>query len=107
MKKTIQHIVFSGTNITLISVMSLFLKTPLANAQKFAKGIVFDPPSNVRVKPNTNSRVLCRITSVKTIDIYPEGKWYHTYTCGHHQEGYIHISQVRLIKSSIPSGAPQ
>lgn len=101
MNRKISKIVFYSTSITLISAMSLFLKTPLANAQKFAKGVVFDPPSNVRVKSNVKSKVLCRITSVKTIDIYPEGEWYLTYTCGK-QQGYIHKSQVRLIKSTIP-----
>ncbi|MDF5719936.1 MAG: SH3 domain-containing protein [Rhizonema sp. PD37] len=101
MKTTIQARLFSSVSITLISTISFFFKAPLVNAQSVS-AVVFDPPSNVRVKPN--GEVLCTVTSAKTIDVYGyRNEWYKTNICG--SSGYIHESQVRLQQGSAATGS--
>jgi hypothetical protein len=63
------------------------------------KGIVFDPPSNVRTSPN--GPILCSIKTRKVINIihferdsgYHSDRWYKTDACG--EMGYISAGQVR------------
>ncbi len=73
MNKRIKQIVFFGTGMILTSAMSLFLKLALASDEGASlDAVVFRPPSNVRVEPN--GRILCTITSVRTIKVYPYSK---------------------------------
>lgn len=57
-------------------------------------GIVFDPPSNVRTRPD--GAVKCTIQGVRAIElsggVTGGGNWYRTSACG---GGVIHRSQVR------------
>jgi hypothetical protein len=57
-------------------------------------GIVFDPPSYVRNRPDGS--VVCTIQGVRAIELYGGvtggGNWYRTSACG---GGVIHKSQVR------------
>jgi hypothetical protein len=57
-------------------------------------GIVFDPPSNVRNRPD--GAVVCTIQGVRAIElsggVTGGGDWYRTRACG---GGVIHRSQVR------------
>ena len=96
MNKKNQKLIFFGTGIILISAMSLFFKLALASDEGASKkAVVFRPPSNVRVEPN--GRILCTITSVRTIKVYPYSKeWYDTSACGTGKDGYIHISQIHV-----------
>lgn len=55
--------------------------------------IVFDPPSNVRSRPN--GTIQCSVRARQEISIYgKEGQWFLTDYCG--RTGYIHESQVRF-----------
>ena len=55
--------------------------------------IVFDPPSNVRKKPN--GEVECKVKEVIRITLLSKkGKWYGTDYCG--SRGYIHQTQLRF-----------
>lgn len=91
MNKILQIIVSSGAGITLLAAIPFFLKPTLANAQSLESAVVFEPPSNVRVKPN--GRVLCSVNSETNIGVYGYNNgWYKTDVCG--KSGYIHQSQV-------------
>lgn len=58
------------------------------------KAFVFDPPSNVRTKPN--GPVLCSINRKKHIAVNESsGGWYKTQAC-HGKTGFIHKSQIRI-----------
>lgn len=64
---------------------------PTPQISKAEVAIVFDPPSNVRQSPNSNS--LCSIRERTTINIYGSiGDWYYTDICG--TMGVIHSSQI-------------
>ncbi|WPL17214.1 hypothetical protein Thiowin_02210 [Thiorhodovibrio winogradskyi] len=55
--------------------------------------IVYDPPSNVRNRPN--GEILCSVRNQSTINIHgSENGWYRTDVCG--TPGYIHKSQIRF-----------
>ena len=55
--------------------------------------IVFDPPSNIRVRPN--GEILCSVTTKVTISVQEkEGKWYRSDYCG--SPGYIHQGQLKF-----------
>jgi hypothetical protein len=60
-----------------------------------AIGIVFDPPSKIRDKPNGN--VICTIRDLTAIEISGGmtggGEWHRTRACG---GGVIHKSQIRF-----------
>jgi hypothetical protein len=59
-------------------------------------GIVFDPPSNVRVAPSAASGILCSVTSKTSIRILgSDGNWYQTDICDG-RVGYIHRSQFKF-----------
>lgn len=60
---------------------------------KTRKAVVFDPPSNVRTKPDGN-RVLCTVEAKKTIKVSGTGEWLKTDACG--KQGYIHRRQLRF-----------
>ncbi|MCX5943843.1 MAG: hypothetical protein NTZ53_00715 [Cyanobacteria bacterium] len=63
------------------------------SASTSGAAIVFDPPSNIRSKPNGD--ILCSITSKGTIPIQQkEGDWHKTDYCG--STGCIHKGQVRF-----------
>lgn len=79
------------------------LKAPKSNDKsneknKFTKGLVFDPPSNIRDNPD--GEILCVVSEKKNIFIkpvyYKEVLWFKTTECGN--VGYIHNSQVRKTK---------
>lgn len=56
-------------------------------------GLVFDPPSNVRVSPN--GAILCSVRSRRSINLLGrQGAWYITDVCG--ERGYIHQGQIRF-----------
>ncbi len=57
------------------------------------KAVVFDPPSNIRTKPE-GKHVLCTIESNKTIKVSGSGEWLATNACG--EKGYIHRKQIRI-----------
>jgi hypothetical protein len=58
-------------------------------------GIVFDPPSKIRDKPNGN--IICTIRDITAIELVGGvtggGEWYRTRACG---GGVIHKSQIRF-----------
>lgn len=58
-------------------------------------GVVFDPPSKIREKPN--GKVVCTIRDLTAIElaggITGGGEWYRTKACG---GGVIHKSQIRF-----------
>jgi hypothetical protein len=60
-----------------------------------AIGVIFDPPSKIRGKPNGN--IICTIRDITAIDlsggVFGGGEWYHTSVCG---GGFIHKSQIRF-----------
>lgn len=100
MRKRIQKIVLYSTIFTLTSATSFLFKLPLTDAQEddqeAMEAVVFDPPSNVRLEPNNESKILCKVKSRKEIPIlfdknHPD--WYVTYACGA-EKGYIHKSQI-------------
>ena len=56
---------------------------------------VYDPPSNIRFRPNGD--VVCQVTRRTEINIYNySGGWYSTDYCG--SPGYIHESQVNRVQ---------
>jgi cytoskeletal protein RodZ len=67
---------------------------PVTSASEYA--IVFDPPTNVRVAPDTSASTLCSVTAKTSIRLLgSEGNWYQTDICGG-KMGYIHRSQVKF-----------
>lgn len=62
------------------------------NAEDTGYMLVFDPPSNVRDRPNGN--VIFTVTEMVVIPVYPESQngWFSTSDFG---GGWIHESQVR------------
>lgn len=60
---------------------------------KTRKAVVFDPPSNVRTKPDGN-KVLCTVEAKRTIKVSGTGEWLKTDACG--KQGYIHRKQLRF-----------
>jgi len=84
----------------------LFASAPIYSAlakqlDPASDGLVFDPPSNVRVTPN--GQILCKITTKRRISIWNDkvggNDWYATNACGSKGTGYIHQSQVNHIRS--------
>ncbi len=94
---------FRQSSITLLACCAVFASTPMHRTfgvlAPASDGLVFDPPSNVRVKPN--GKILCSITTKKRIAIWNDRtggeQWYATQACG--TKGYIHRDQIRDIKS--------
>lgn len=83
--------------------ISLITNMPKVTAQPMGQGVVFDPPSNVRVSPN--GAIMCSVTTVAPINIYGSSNgWYITDACG--SRGYIHSSQVRLQSNPPPEQVP-
>ncbi len=66
---------------------------------RFMEMRVFDPPSNIRDKPN--GKILCAVPKKEIITIYiipvedGNDSWYWTEYCGKGQWGMIHDSQVK------------
>ncbi len=64
------------------------------------KALLFDPPSNIRIKPNGS--IICTIENSETINIIYRGfgngneSWYYTDACGRNTIGVIHESQIRF-----------
>ncbi|MBE8968464.1 AAA-like domain-containing protein [Nostocales cyanobacterium LEGE 12452] len=58
-------------------------------------GLVFDPPSNIRIRPDINYEIKCSIKSQEIIRIYKNfnATWYYTDACN---GGWINKIQVRL-----------
>lgn len=58
--------------------------------------VVFNPPSNVRIRPN--GEILCNVREFQAIQLQvemtSEREWYPTNVCG--RPGFIHKSQVRF-----------
>ena len=59
---------------------------------------VFDPPSNVRDRPN--GTIVCTLTTRRTINVYryydASKQWLSTDACGSDRYGVIHVSQLRF-----------
>lgn len=59
---------------------------------------VFDPPSNVRNRPNGD--IVCTITTRRKINVYRyydnSYQWISTDACGSGSYGVIHVSQIRF-----------
>lgn len=91
----------------LLSVLLGFFsaQAPFSVAQTTQRGVVFDPPSNVRSSPN--GTVICSVSSTKTINLFGSSNgWYITDACG--KRGYIHNSQVRVQSGATArKGPPQ
>lgn len=66
---------------------------PRDTTQGGQRGLVFDPPSNIRVSPN--GAILCTVSEKRIINISSTlGNWLGTDFCG--RPGYIHKGQVNL-----------
>lgn len=82
---------------------------PSENTIKYSKyAMLYDPPSNIRKKPNGN--IICTLDAKKNIKIQripvlgnKEQSWFKTNECG--KFGYINSSQIRLNfdKNSLPN----
>ncbi|MBF2098825.1 MAG: serine/threonine protein kinase [Gloeomargaritaceae cyanobacterium C42_A2020_066] len=79
------------------------LPSPLATPppeSRMGVAYVFDPPSNVRDKPE--GAVLCTVAEMRPIDLYGQvGEWYRTDVCG--PAGFIHTSQLSFQPPSSPT----
>ncbi|HEX4133754.1 MAG TPA: hypothetical protein VHY84_03955 [Bryobacteraceae bacterium] len=65
------------------------------STSKSGAGIVFDPPSNIRVSPLGTAPILCSVQTKRTINLLSSnGPWYATDACG--SVGYIHKSQIKF-----------
>jgi hypothetical protein len=65
------------------------------STSKSGAGIVFDPPSNIRVSPLGTAPILCSVQTKRTINLLSSnGPWYATDACG--SIGYIHKSQIKF-----------
>nr|WP_322711354.1 AAA-like domain-containing protein [Nostoc sp. ChiSLP03a]MDZ8212567.1 AAA-like domain-containing protein [Nostoc sp. ChiSLP03a] len=58
-------------------------------------GVVFDPPTNIRIRPDISAEKKCSIESQEIIRVYQNFKdaWYYTDACN---GGWINKTQVRL-----------
>ena len=81
-------------------IFALLLILPAFTSAKEMK--VFDPPSNIRDKPD--GEILCQITEKKSIEIFGEkDDWVFTDACG--VSGVIHKSQLKELAQSDDSSS--
>jgi len=72
---------------------SILVSQAVPSVSPAGVAIVFDPPSNVRTRPN--GQIICSVREQATINIYgSENGWYRTDVCG--TLGFIHKSQIRF-----------
>ena len=90
-----------SATLNLASVLSpsiLIVESPDRIAAGGRTATVFDPPSNVRDRPN--GRIVCRITTRRPINVYRyydnSYQWISTDACGSGSYGVIHVSQIRF-----------
>jgi len=80
----------------LTSAVFSLLNFKLAQAQMPTFALVIDPPSHIRSYPN--GPVLCTVENSVNINLFELSKgWYKTDQCQGHI-GYIHSSQVLIVK---------
>lgn len=60
-------------------------------------GIVYDPVSNIRLRPN--GKIICKVKKISAMKVSKyDNKWYGTNFCG--KNGVIHQSQIKLVSST-------
>nr|MDZ8063491.1 GUN4 domain-containing protein [Nostoc sp. EkiNYC01] len=79
----------------LESIQLKFLSTCPFEIDLPEDGLVFDPPSNIRIRPDINYEIKCSIKSQEIIRVYKNFNdiWYYTDAC---DGGWINKIQVRL-----------
>ncbi|NEU84407.1 GUN4 domain-containing protein, partial [Nostoc sp. UIC 10630] len=79
----------------LESIQLKFLSTCPFEIDLAEDGLVFDPPSNIRIRPDINYEIKCSIKSQEIIRVYKNFNdiWYYTDACN---GGWINKIQVRL-----------
>lgn len=89
------HVVHQAQSRVAQNMLKIICTAPSFNPGATI-GVVFDPPSNVRNRPN--GELLCTVREFQAIQIYGGvtggGDWYRTNVCG--TSGVIHKSQVRF-----------
>ena len=102
MEKITKRLMFV-CSILAFALLFIEIQPLQALAQSVKKGVVFNPPSNIRISPN--GTVICSVETVRNINIYDSSQgWYVTDACG--KKGYIHNSQIRFQSNALSQSIP-